>query len=174
MGLYQDAVNGCGVPSPRLHSARASEAEPDEPEVEYGWVEPGSPAAAESHDVPLPVRRFWEKPTPAFARGLMERGCLWNSFVMVGRVSAFLGMIRAAAPELFERFDSARPSLNTPEEGLVMGTLYSRLGEVNFSRDVLEASPENLAVLRVRGLKWSDLGRPHRVLAARSFSARWG
>jgi hypothetical protein len=83
-------------------------------------------------------------------------------------------MIRAAAPELFERFDSARPSLNTPEEGLVMGTLYSRLGEVNFSRDVLEARPENLAVLRVRGLKWSDLGRPQRVLAARASSPRWG
>ena len=148
--------------------------EPDEPEAEYGWVEPGSPAAAENPDAPLPVRRFWEKPAPEFARGLMERGCLWNSFVMVGRVSAFLRMIRAAEPELFERFDSARQSLNTPEESLVMGTLYSRLGEVNFSRDVLEARPENLAVLRVRGLKWSDLGRPQRVQAARSFSTRWG
>jgi hypothetical protein len=46
---------------------------------------------------------------------------------MVGRVSAFLKMIRGAAPELFDRFDDARPSLHTPEEGSVMRTLYSRL-----------------------------------------------
>ena len=142
--------------------------EPDEPEAEYGWVEPATLGTAESPDALCRVRRFWEKPAPEFARGLIERGCLWNSFVMVGRVSAFLKMIRGAAPELFDRFDAARPSLNTSEEGSVMKTLYSRLGDINFSKHVLEARPMNLAVLRVSGLTWSDLGRPNRVLAARA------
>ena len=142
--------------------------EPDTPEAEYGWVEPASPGTEERPDALCGVRRFWEKPAPEFARGLMERGCLWNSFVMVGRVSAFLRMIQAAAPALFERFDAARPSLNTPEEGALIRALYSRLGNVNFSKHVLEARPMSLAVLRVSGLTWSDLGRPNRVLAARA------
>jgi mannose-1-phosphate guanylyltransferase len=48
---------------------------------------PGEPA--------FPIRRFWEKPSPTVARKLFERGALWNSFVMVGRVAAFLTL---AAP----------------------------------------------------------------------------
>jgi hypothetical protein len=32
----------------------------------------------------------------------MRNGCLWNSFVMVGRVGSFLDLIRRTQPELFE------------------------------------------------------------------------
>lgn len=138
---------------------------PECPEAEYGWIEPASPGVSKSADELNWVRRFWEKPTPEFARGLMERGCLWNSFVMVGRVSAFLKMIGRAAPELTERFDAVVPALATPGEETAVGQLYSQLGDVNFSQDVLAARPRSLAVLRVGGLTWSDLGKPRRVLA---------
>jgi mannose-1-phosphate guanylyltransferase len=139
--------------------------EPEGPEVEYGWIEPISPGLATNTDALSWVRRFWEKPTPELARDLMKRGCLWNSFVMVGRVSAFLAMIRRAVPELFTRFSAIKSALNTSKEKRVIRELYSRLGDVNFSQHVLAASPESLAVLRVRGLTWSDLGRPQRVLS---------
>jgi hypothetical protein len=85
---------------------------------------------------------------------------------MVGRVSAFLAMIRRAVPELFTRFNAIKSALNTSKEKRVIRDLYSRLGEVNFSQHVLATSPESLLVLRVSGLTWSDLGRPHRVLSA--------
>jgi mannose-1-phosphate guanylyltransferase len=139
--------------------------EPEGPEVEYGWIEPISPGVAKNTDALICVRRFWEKPTPELARDLMERGCLWNSFVMVGRVSTFLAMIRRAVPELFTRFSAIKSALNTSKEKRVIRDLYFRLGEVNFSQHVLAASPESLLVLRVRGLTWSDLGRPQRVLS---------
>ena len=138
---------------------------PEGPETGYGWIEP---APANKAEALRGVRRFWEKPTPEFARGLMERGCLWNSFVMVGRVSAFLKMIRQAAPELSERFDAILPALTTPEEERAAGELYSRLGDVNFSQQVLAARAGSLAVLRVSGLSWSDLGEPRRVLSVMS------
>ena len=139
--------------------------DPEGAEGDYGWIEPAAPGLAEDADALRWVRRFWEKPTPEFARGLLERGCLWNSFVMVGRVSAFLKMIRHAAPALSELFDSVVPALDTPEEERSVEKLYSRLGDVNFSHKVLAARPRSLAVLRVRGLTWSDLGRPQRVLS---------
>ena len=138
---------------------------PEGPDAEYGWIEPAPPGLMKDADALCWVRRFWEKPTPEFARGLMERGCLWNSFVMVGRVSAFLKMIRRAAPELFDRFDAIVPALTTSEEESVIGELYSQLHDINFSQHVLAARPGNLAVLPVSGLTWSDLGKPQRVLS---------
>ena len=51
---------------------------------------------------PLPrVRRFWEKPPLPIAHRLMGAGCMWNSFVIVARLSAFLGLFLIAMPELF-------------------------------------------------------------------------
>ena len=138
---------------------------PEGPEGDYGWIEPAAPGPAKVPNALYRVKRFWEKPTPEFARGLLERGCLWNSFVMVGRVSAFLKMIRHAAPELSDRFHSIVPALNTPEEERSVVELYSQLGDINFSHQVLAARPRSLAVLRVGGLTWSDLGRPQRVLS---------
>ena len=44
--------------------------------------------------------------------------------------------------------------------------LYALLGETNFSDRVLALVPERLAVLKVTGIKWSDLGEPNRVLAS--------
>ena len=142
--------------------------EPEGPETGYGWIEPASAGSAKDADALSWVRRFWEKPTREFALGLPDRGCLWNSFVMVGRVSAFLKMIRHAAPELSARFDAILPALDTPGEESAAVELYSRLGEVNFSQHVLAARPRSLAVLRVGGLSWSDLGEPRRVLSVMS------
>jgi mannose-1-phosphate guanylyltransferase len=74
-------------------------------EVEYGWIEPGRtrgrPALsglnergahwrAVTSSALRAVERFWEKPTSQVAEALFARGCLWNTFVMVGRSSAFL------------------------------------------------------------------------------------
>ena len=111
------------------------------------------------------VRRFWEKPKPEVARDLMQRGCLWNSFVMVGKVSAFLKMIQQAVPDLFTRFRSVEPTFNTPDEEEIVKEFDSRLPEVHFSQKVLAARTGNLAVLPVTGLTWNDLGRPERVLS---------
>jgi hypothetical protein len=43
---------------------------------------------------------------------------------------------------------------------------YGRLTETNFSDRILALVPERLAVLKVTGIQWSDLGEPNRVLAS--------
>jgi mannose-1-phosphate guanylyltransferase len=139
---------------------------PHGPETEYGWIEPLTSTRASQ---PMSwVRRFWEKPTDEIARGLMDSGCLWNSFVMVGSVSAFLKMIRRALPDLWTSFRSIEPVLNTPEESKAVEVLYARIPDTNFSQSVLAKRPGNLAVLPVVGLKWNDLGKPQRVLSTLS------
>ena len=111
------------------------------------------------------VRRFWEKPSASFARKLMESGCLWNSFVMVGRVDALLKMTRRALSELYDSFAALVPTFGTPAERSARSRLYSRIPETNFSHQVLAMRPDDLAVMRVGQVGWSDLGEPTRVLS---------
>jgi mannose-1-phosphate guanylyltransferase len=72
---------------------------PESPEVEYGWIEPATPIDKRSRV--FGVRRFWEKPNQFLAQVLQLRGCLWNSFVMVGSARALLEIIASASPELY-------------------------------------------------------------------------
>jgi mannose-1-phosphate guanylyltransferase len=138
---------------------------PTSPETEYGWIEPADALPVTSPALLLRVRQFWEKPTRLVAESLLERGCLWNSFVIVARVPALLAAMRQAIPALVEAFGALRPVLGGAGEVDGVTRLYAGLGSVNFSQEVLERPSANLAVLPVRGLDWSDWGKPARVLA---------
>lgn len=135
---------------------------PESAETEYGWIEPADPIPGTPL---LRVGRFWEKPAPALARTLLDRGCLWNSFVIVARIPALVAMIRSAAPELARAFAGVAPWLDTPAEDRTVRAVYHHLVAVNFADDVLASRPSNLAVLPVRGVRWSDWGHPRRILA---------
>ena len=135
---------------------------PESAETEYGWIEPAAPIPGTAL---YRVSRFCEKPTPALAAALLERRCLWNSFVMVARVPALLAMLRHMAPALAAAFSTAGGALGTPAEAAAVRTLYRGLRPSSFAADVLAARPANLAVLPATGLQWSDWGHPARVLA---------
>ncbi|HEY9502192.1 MAG TPA: sugar phosphate nucleotidyltransferase, partial [Pyrinomonadaceae bacterium] len=138
--------------------------EADRPEVEYGWIEPAPSILAPLGGAISRVRRFWEKPSKNVAQALMDQGFLWNSFVMVGRVDAFLLMIQRAAPRLYGAFETVIPSLGTKSEYEAIHTLYSSIQPSNFSHEVLSVRAEDLSVLPVRNVGWSDWGDPGRVL----------
>lgn len=135
--------------------------EPDTAETEYGWIEPGD--GLPGSDL-RSVRRFWEKPAPTMARRLLADGCLWNSFVMVARVAAFLGLIRRTLPALDDAFRPVRAAVGTTAEADAAREVYARLSPLDFSVEVLARNPRHLAVLPVTGIKWTDLGQPRRVL----------
>ncbi len=137
--------------------------EADAPETSYGWIEPG--AMMDRAASISAVSRFWEKPSSRIAKKLMRKGCLWNSFVMVGSVSSFLNLYQHAAPDLFEHFDSHRESFHTENEELAIQRIYVTTKARNFSEEVLAKFPEELAVIEARDLGWSDLGEPQRVIA---------
>lgn len=139
--------------------------EPETPETSYGWIQPGTRFVNPFTDSTSHVKRFWEKPSGALARDLMCSGCLWNSFVMVGRVGSFLNLIRRTQPELFEAFRSIGSSFSTPAEREALSNLYAGIPSCGFSDVVLSACADGLAVLRCSGLGWSDLGEPVRVLS---------
>lgn len=135
---------------------------PEGPETDYGWIEPGE--AIPGGEL-WRVRCFWEKPASGMARALLDRGCLWNSFVVVARIPAIWSLIRAAAPELDTAFAAVRATFGTAAERGAVARLYAGLPAINFSEQVLATHPANLAVLPVTGVAWSDWGQPRRVLA---------
>lgn len=138
--------------------------EPDGAETSYGWIEPAKSLFGGEAGSFSRVERFWEKPPAKVAEGLFAAGCLWNSFVMVGRVDAFLGMFREHAPEMFRMFEASRSMFGTRGEAAVVRSIYAWLGETNFSSDVLEKAVKRLMVMRVAGVGWLDLGEPQRVI----------
>lgn len=138
---------------------------PTGPETEYGWIEPQRSILGSATRSITRVGRFWEKPNSKLASALMERGCLWNSFVMVGHVSALLKMTRDAMPDLYSHFSKLRSTFETPEERHALREVYSQIDESNFSHQVLAKRPQDLSVMRVGEVGWSDLGEPTRVLS---------
>jgi mannose-1-phosphate guanylyltransferase len=137
---------------------------PDGAEMGYGWIEPGERLADALWPDVFRVRRFWEKPTSALAQALLAGGCLWNSFVMVAKTSMLLALIRSTVPDIFESFEPVLPRLTTPWEEASIRQLYSRLPPSDFSRQVLAVRPAALSVLPLKGVGWSDLGEPCRVM----------
>jgi mannose-1-phosphate guanylyltransferase len=139
--------------------------EPSTPETEYGWIEANDRPLAMDRALVFPIRRFWEKPSAELAATLLARRCLWNSFVMVGRVSAFLGLIAAGAPGLVARFQPLRRAVGTSREADVADAVYGTLPSINFSEHVLVPCAARLGTVRVKGVAWSDLGNVERVYA---------
>jgi mannose-1-phosphate guanylyltransferase len=133
--------------------------EPRSAETEYGWIEPEAGSAV------VPIRRFWEKPSAVLARVLLERGCLWNSFVMVGWAQAFLGLMSALLPEM-AAFGPVGPALGTPAETMTLDRAYASLPTIGFSERVLARAPHRFSVLAVKDVGWNDLGDPRRAAEA--------
>ena len=126
-----------------------------------GWIERGERLPGPDRSPLYTVARFWEKPDPVLADVLRDRGCYWNSFIMVARVSALLALIRSAVPDLYAAFSAIVPALGTASEADQVGR--QRLCASDFSYEVLSMRANRLAVLPVHGVAWSDLGSPERV-----------
>lgn len=139
-------------------------AQPGEPEVEYGWIEPGDPLGWSTAGLISRVRRFWEKPSAEQARACFVGGCLWDTLVCVARVGTFLEAGRHLLPHLCDRLGRIAPFAGTDDERWAVQQAYSLMPRANFSRSILEPCPAFLAVSKLPPVTWSDLGTPRRVL----------
>jgi len=138
----------------------------EHPEVEYGWIEPSERFDHRFPKSLLCVNRFWEKPASHVAQALLARGCLWNTFVMIGRVSAFLEVLQSAVPGMVRALAADRHLSASELASANADHAYAALTPGDFSKQVLSVSTERLAVLRLGNVGWSDLGTPERVMTA--------
>ena len=140
-------------------------AQPTHAAVEYGWIETDS-ISASVDGTPFRVRAFHEKPPAHLANALFRQGSLWNTFVMIGHVRAFLSMIEMTRPDLLDALSA--PSDCGPVAIHIESAVYEGIASADFSRQVLALKAERLNALKLGPIVWSDLGDPDRTVAAMS------
>lgn len=129
--------------------------------TDLGWIVADSPEGARSTGAA--VDRFVEKPAAAAAAQLHRQGGIWNTFVMVGSVSAFWKLLEQHLPQQTRLFDDYVAAVGKRNEATVLRRIYDTIAPADFSRDVLAHAP-GLRVVSVDGAGWSDLGTPERLM----------
>lgn len=147
-------------------------AEPEGPESDYGWIEPGDDALGDEAAPGLrEVRGFREKPSAERAREFYRRGFLWNTMIVAARARTLWEMGQRTLPAMTAQFDLLRQVLRAVDGGrvpprhaeIVLEHLYRNLEPVNFSRDLLEPAAAQILTLPLAGVQWSDWGRAERI-----------
>jgi mannose-1-phosphate guanylyltransferase len=137
---------------------------PDNPEPDYGWILPGPEVGmAVGEHRARSVARFLEKPANGTAKQAMVRGGLWNTLVIVAKATSLWSLGRQCFPRVMELFQWLAMSLDTAQESEVRESMYRMMPVRDFSKHLLQRVPEMLAVLELRGVLWSDWGRPERI-----------
>jgi mannose-1-phosphate guanylyltransferase len=133
---------------------------PDEPDPELGYVvaEGASDAALRA------VSEFVEKPDVATARALIARGGVWNSFIFAANAQVLVRAFEARCPDLVGEMRHIVTSTPSSTRDASLAQLYEQQPQLDFSRDILQRSPELLRVMTVPSCGWSDLGTPRRVV----------
>ena len=141
----------------------------ERPETDYGWIEPGprlefwrAPAVART--TVRGVARFVEKPSSRLATDLLRRRCLWNTFVLVGKASAFAKLFEQTVPSFFEAFEGMKKARTLSEEVAIAEAVYDSIPTLDFSQHVAASHADHLAVIDLPAAGWTDLGEPSRVL----------
>jgi len=132
-------------------------AKPEWPEVEFGWIEPGLFITNGTRTPLFGVSRFCEKPRLAEARSLMRKGGLWNTFITIGRASAFLKLLSA----------TVLPAMTSMAEAVArcdLQSVYNEIETVDFSKHVLSMDTSGLLVMPDNMSGWADLGNQARVI----------
>ena len=135
---------------------------PEEPDSELGYIIPGDTDAHGGRT----VARFVEKPELTVAAQIVRAGGLWNTFIMAASARALLNLfLPRFAPIVMEMQVIVGNALEHRTAGgwPSIVDMYTRLPDLDFSRDLLEGREGSLCVLRVPPCGWSDLGTPHRV-----------
>lgn len=123
---------------------------PDRPESGYGYILPAGPI--ESDAGAFHVEAFTEKPDPARACDIIARGGLWNTFVMVFRLSRMMELLQKNAPAEFAAMAALRDAPDKAEE------VYAAIEGWNLSTHFLAHIPQHLMVVEVGDVGWSDWG----------------
>ncbi|MEN0061995.1 MAG: sugar phosphate nucleotidyltransferase [Myxococcota bacterium] len=150
---FMDTVRAAALPSaPSVVLLGAQLASPDDG---LGWIEPQTPGAWVS-----PIARFVEKPDRAARSVLHANGALANTFTIVGRAHALIALIGRYVPRWFEAIWQAQGNPASLDQA------YETLPASDLSRDVLQHCANELSVMPLQGVQWSDVGTPDRLARA--------
>jgi mannose-1-phosphate guanylyltransferase len=136
---------------------------PDRLELDYGWIQPGQPLTDLPGKPVQAVHSFLEKPDAAQADAAILTGALWNTLVFAANVDLLWTLGWQCLPDMMPLFERLSQAIGRPEEGRALEAIYRDMPAKNFSSDLLQRVPEQLAVVELTGVLWSDWGKPERI-----------
>ena len=139
-------------------------AAPTDIEDEYGWIVPSDDLGRQPAHRVFAVESFVEKPGPAEAARLYERGALWNTLVLVARARTLWELACERLPGLTPFFSVLQAAIGTRREARVLDEVYETMPRVNFSSELLERASDRIAVQSLDGVLWNDWGQPARIV----------
>jgi len=133
---------------------------PRNPDPELGYIVPGPDRGGGYRE----VEQFIEKPPPQLAGELIERGALWNAFIIAADAPALLKLFERRSPDIVAALSEiiSAPANDSGREQRLF-ELYEGLPARDFSTHILPGHEPRLRVLPVPECGWSDLGTPRRV-----------
>lgn len=137
---------------------------PDTPETEYGWIQPGSLIKKGGRGRLYRVKSFVEKPTRSQAKELMDKGGLWNTMILAGKLATFWNLGWVFLPQVMQKFRALQAFVGSQWEHAMLEQMYRSMPVCNLSKGLLQHIPEHLTVLEMNHVLWSDWGQPTRII----------
>ncbi|MCA9419562.1 MAG: hypothetical protein KC592_01005 [Nitrospira sp.] len=138
--------------------------QPDCLELEYGWIQPGPSLDQSSFGHVRAVQAFLEKPDSIQASRAMAAGAVWNTLILAAKLKKLWELGWQCFPEMMPLFERLCTAIGGPEEGNLLDAIYRVMPIRNFSSGLLHRVPEQMAVIQLRGVLWSDWGKPERIV----------
>ncbi len=132
-------------------------------ELDYGWIEPTQSLGWIRGSQVRQVGAFFEKPDSSRAMAAMNAGGLWNTFVMAANVEMLWQLGWQCLPEVMQHFEAFGNTIGTALETQTLRMIYEDMPHKNFSSDVLQKVSEQVGVLEMQDVMWSDWGHPTRI-----------
>jgi mannose-1-phosphate guanylyltransferase len=137
---------------------------PDRLEPEYGWIRPGAYLGSIMGHQLRGVQSFLEKPSFKKCAAALDSGALWNTLVLAAKAETLWKLGQRCFPEMMQLFEIYSQAIGTSEEDSVLQTIYQVMPARNFSSHLLECVPDEIAVMELSGVLWSDWGKPERIV----------
>ena len=137
---------------------------PDGLELDYGWIMPGEKLDGSPKYQIRAVDSFLENPTVPQADAALAKGALWNTSVLVAKVPLLWELGWQCFPDMMPHFERLSHSIGTSQEVRTLDEMYRDMPARNFSSELLRQVPDQVAVIEMNGVLWSDWGKPERIV----------
>ena len=137
--------------------------EPGDMDPDYGYLLLDRSVGSYGDHSLWQLGRFVEKPDRQLVKSFAKGRVLWNTMIVVAKVETLWKLGTKVLPSMMRLLETFMPAIGSERESAVLNGIYETMPMRNFSKDLLEQIPNKVSALDVKGLLWSDWGRPERI-----------
>jgi mannose-1-phosphate guanylyltransferase len=137
---------------------------PDGLELDHGWIMPGEKLDGSPKYQIRAVDSFLENPTVPQADAALAKGALWNTSVVVAKAPLLWDLGWQCFPDMMPHFERLSQAIGTSQEVRTLDEMYCDMPAHNFSSELLRQVPDQIAVIEMNGVLWSNWGKPEQIV----------